>query len=60
MTLTREQINAALDTVDGAPDTGIVHDLRAGYVAALLAAQEPVGTDTDKRAKRVVEAPETR
>ena len=60
MTLTREQINAALDTVDGAPDTGIVHDLRPGYVAALLAAQEPVGTDTDKRTKRVVEATETR
>lgn len=56
----RAEIQAVIDSVTGAPVTGLVADMVPGIVDALDAALNPPATDEAKRSTRVVEAAETR
>lgn len=56
----RAQIQAIIESVTGAPVTGLIADVTPGIVDALDAALNPPETDEAKRSTRVVEAAETR
>lgn len=58
--MTREQIQAIIDSVTGAPVTGLIADMVPGIVDALDAALNPARTDEGSRQTRVIEADETR
>ena len=57
MTITREQIEAAVNSVTGDPSTGVVHDIQPAIVDAIDALVNPA---PEKKSKRVIEADETR
>jgi hypothetical protein len=57
VSITREQIVGAIDSVTGAPSVGIVHDITPGIVDAIMELLAPPAPAKDKR---VVEVEETR
>jgi hypothetical protein len=57
VSITREQIVGAIDSVTGAPSVGIVHDIVPGIVDAIMELLAPPAPAKDKR---VVEVEETR
>lgn len=59
MSITREDILGAINSVTGAPSVGVVHDITPALVDAIDALVNPAPPTTSK-SKRVVEADETR
>jgi hypothetical protein len=57
VSITREQIVGAIDSVTGAPSVGIVHDIVPGIVDAIMDLLAPPAPE---KQKRVVEVEETR
>jgi hypothetical protein len=58
--MNRAEIQAVIESVTGAPTTGLVADITPGIVDALDAALNPPATDEDEREVRIIEAAETR
>lgn len=56
MTVTREDILGAINSVTGDPSSGIVHDIQPALVDAIMAVVAPAPA----KEKRVVEVEETR
>lgn len=56
----RAEIQAVIDSVTGAPTTGLIADIVPGIVNALDEALNPPATAEAKRNTRVIEAAETR
>lgn len=56
MTITRADIEAAVNSVTGDPSVGIVHDIQPAIIDAVDALINPPAA----KSKRVVEAAETR
>ena len=57
--MNRAEIQAVIESVTGAPTTGLVADITPGIVDALDAALNPPA-DEDEREVRIIEAAETR
>lgn len=58
--MNRAEIQAVIDSVTGAPVTGLVADIVPGIVDALDAALNPPAVEEASRETRVIEADETR
>lgn len=56
----RAEIQAVIDSVTGAPTTGLIAEMVPGIVDALDAALNPPAVEEAKRETRVTEAAETR
>lgn len=56
----RAEIQAIIDSVTGAPTTGLIADMVPGIVDALDAALNPPAVEEASRETRVTEAAETR
>ncbi|MFM1964926.1 MAG: hypothetical protein RL134_651 [Actinomycetota bacterium] len=58
--MNRAEIQAVIESVTGAPVTGLVADITPGIVDALDAALNPPADEDDERETRVIEAAEKR
>lgn len=58
--MTRAEIQAVIDSVTGAPVTGLIADIVPGIVDALDATMNPPAVADEQRETRVIEADETR
>lgn len=58
--MNRAEIQAVIDSVTGAPTTGLIADITPGIVDALDAALNPPAVEEEQRETRVVKPAETR
>lgn len=58
--MNRAEIQAVIESVTGAPVTGLVADITPGIVDALDAALNPPAVEAEERETRVIEAAEKR
>lgn len=58
--MNRAEIKAVIESVTGAPTTGLIADITPGIVDALDLALNPPAVEEEQRETRVVEATETR
>lgn len=58
--MNRAEIKAVIESVTGAPTTGLIADITPGIVEALDAALNPPAVEEEERETRVIKAAETR